>query len=662
MISSRTARRRTSEYVNRLNDTIRQNTVNENSNVSNNTRSEHLEINFDNQDSETGLDYSEASSDGELSLSSYKSDSIVDSINVSLSPQIAEWCVKNNVSQIATSELLKILKPYHNELPLDARTLLSTPRNLFTEGMDSGEIYYFGVASSLIKLVNCGLTSFKFPCDAKYTSSKMLLTITVSTDGLPLSRSSQVSFWPILGILDQAIIRKPFLISIYCGKTKPSNVNQFFEKFVNEMMELSSTGIKINGLDYLVRISCIVADAPARSFLKCSVQFNAYFGCEKCQEKGRWLGRVVFEGVKASLRTDATYRLQLNPEHHHGTSPLLSLDYLGLVSQIPLDYMHLICLGVMRKFMNIWVRGKIPHRLSAGQIKLISSHLEKLKRFVPTEFSRKPRSLRDLDHYKATEFRLFLLFTGPVVLKAILPVEKYKHFMYFHTAIFILTTDIASGSTWNKYADNLLRLFVSLVPKLYSTEMLVFNVHSLIHLAADCLNYGKLDDFSAFPFENFMHSLKRKVRGQKFELKQLVGRMTVEEVILNKNGVQRPNVIVNNRFISTNPDKPKKYIYNGILISSDLSNCYFLRNSRIIRITDIIQTHSGIVNVQFQEFSEYTSCSGYPLDSSKIGIFKVKYEFGVSMVANISEISQKYVVLPSNDNAQYVCVPYSQPL
>jgi hypothetical protein len=39
----------------------------------------------------------------------------------------------------------------------------------------------------------------------------------------------------------------------------------------------------------------------------------------------------------------------------------------------------------------------------------ISERLKLLKPFIPNEFSRKTRTLREIDHFKATEFRLLLL-------------------------------------------------------------------------------------------------------------------------------------------------------------------------------------------------------------------------------------------------------------
>ena len=46
-----------------------------------------------------------------------------------------------------------------------------------------------------------------------------------------------------------------------------------------------------------------------------------------------------------------------------------------------------------------------------------SEKLLELKPFVHCTFSRKPRSLMDVDRWKATEFRQFLLYRGKIALK-----------------------------------------------------------------------------------------------------------------------------------------------------------------------------------------------------------------------------------------------------
>ena len=57
---------------------------------------------------------------------------------------------------------------------------------------------------------------------------------------------------------------------------------------------------------------------------------------------------------------------------------------------------------------------------------------------MPSEFSRQPRSLKDLDRWKATEFRQFLLYTGPIVLQDIISDNVYEHFLALSMTLTIL--------------------------------------------------------------------------------------------------------------------------------------------------------------------------------------------------------------------------------
>ncbi|GBO17289.1 hypothetical protein AVEN_200092-1 [Araneus ventricosus] len=89
-------------------------------------------------------------------------------------------------------------------------------------------------------------------------------------------------------------------------------------------------------------------------------------------------------------------------------SPLLKVD-IGLVTQFPLDYMHMVCLGIMRKLLISWCRGPLNVHLCSRDIDILSNRLVSYSRNIPDELPRKPRSLREIDRWKATEFRMFLL-------------------------------------------------------------------------------------------------------------------------------------------------------------------------------------------------------------------------------------------------------------
>lgn len=106
--------------------------------------------------------------------------------------------------------------------------------------------------------------------------------------------------------------------------------------------------------------------------------------------------------------------------------------------------MHLVCLGVMRRSILYYFKGHFKgvfdSRLSSAQINEISEGLKSLK--LPNEFARQPRSLIELDRWKATELRSFLLYFGLIVLKGVVDAKVYKHFLSLCIAMRILCVRI----------------------------------------------------------------------------------------------------------------------------------------------------------------------------------------------------------------------------
>lgn len=433
--------------------------------------------------------------------------------NMSKIDALKNWTIKNNITHTATNELLVLLNEWlpNEGFCRDARTLLKTPRTVSIHTIDGGELAYIGVARYLSQVIEKGLVTFaQLPENLQRVEN--LISLKVGIDGIPISKSSNLQFWPVLFSIDQAYQKQVFVASIFYGSTKPSCIFQFLELFVNEMSLLEKNGFEFKGRKYNIRIRCICADAPARSFLKNIKNHNAYYGCERCYRKGKWAKRVIypFKANKFSLHTDDSFKLQLHAKHHEGHSPLLELD-LGLVSQIPLDYMHLCCLGVMRKLLFCWT-DIIPYKLSIRQVRQISDRLIDFRKKIPKDFSRKTRSLKDLRHWKATELRLFMLYAGPSALFGILDDKRFRHFLLFHCGMYILTSQAAQDPNWLHCAENLINLFVSKVPELYSKELLSYNMHTLQHLVGDVKIHGSVDNFSCFEFENHMQHLKRLLR------------------------------------------------------------------------------------------------------------------------------------------------------
>ena len=85
---------------------------------------------------------------------------------------------------------------------------------------------------------------------------------------------------------------------------------------------------------------------------------------------------------------------------------------------------------------------------------------------MPNKFARQPRPLELLDRWKTTEFKQFLLYPGPVVLKNILTESKYKHFFLSIVHVYSLESDSAQRNEYIDYAQSLLKYAQSLLNNL----------------------------------------------------------------------------------------------------------------------------------------------------------------------------------------------------
>ena len=239
-------------------------------------------------------------------------------------------------------------------------------------------------------------------------------------------------------------------------------------------------------------------------------------------------GHIVlpFQQIQESrLRTDYSFRHRQQAQHHKILSSI-ALENLNIdmVAQVPGDYMPCVLLGVMKQLINSWInKRRLVFSISKKKINEISDSL--LSITLPREFNRQPGNILEFERWKATELRHFLLYTGPVVLKDHISEVYYRHFMLFSTAVSILT-NANYCILQNSSAKILLERFVTDFEKLYGSNSATFNVHSLMHLTEDCRIYNApLDSFCAFIFENFLSTIKFKIKSGHLPLEQLYNRV-----------------------------------------------------------------------------------------------------------------------------------------
>ena len=448
-------------------------------------------------------------------ISSESDNETMPSEAVSITEQVANWASEDSIPLVSVSRLLSILQPHLPQLPADARTLLKTQTNVVLKSVAGGEYYHFGISAGIVSCLE------SHPSDVDTLSHHVKLQLNI--DGLPLFKSSNTQLWPILGMVEGLSCRQPFVIGLYSGATKPNNLADFLNEFVSEMATLERDGLYFLDLHYNVSISAVICDAPARAYVKNVKGHSGYSGCKKCVQHGVYCNKITFPEVDAELRTDVQFDELADEDHHIGISPLARLS-IGMASQFPLDYMHLVCLGVTWRLLLLWMSGPLRVRIGSRVVTQISSSLHDLVQCVPREIARKPRSLAEIKRWKATELRQFLLYTGPVVLCGKLSTNVYKNFVLFFTGIFILISPTRC-TEYTEFAHQVLVSFVQNFSQIYGEDMLVYNVHGLVHLAEDSKRYGPLDNISAFPFENYLHFLKKLVRKPQQVVQQVVKRL-----------------------------------------------------------------------------------------------------------------------------------------
>jgi len=401
---------------------------------------------------------------------------------------------------------------------------------------------------------------------------------------------------------------------------KPNDANNFLFDFVNEFILLFQTGIIVSNKKYTVTLNAILCDAPAKSFITYTKGHTGYFSCTKCIQEGDSVcHRIVFPQTDSVLRTNDTFKNRVHTEYHTGDSILEQLE-IGMVSQIPLDYMHLVCLGVVKRLLQLWVKGSKNIRLTSEATISVSRYLIALRPFIPAEFARKPRGLHDIDKWKATEFRQFLLYTGIVVMKSVLPTNSYNHFLSLSVGIRILI-DKQLCVPFNTYANSLLLYFVSNYGNLYGDEYITHNVHNLIHLSNDVQNFGCLDNFSCFKYENYMQKIKKKLHQSGSPLEEFCNR-TFEELQLPIRSceVEQYPIV----YYKKNKSNTISHIQfkNFKIAANKADNCAILNDKSIIFILDIFK-ENYVCYIRAKRFLNPEPFFNIPCSSERLGIFKI---------------------------------------
>ena len=551
---------------------------------------------------------------GEPSASENESDN--------LKLEIVKWVHHGNVPLNHLKPLIKILRKTNDFHDLqDARTILQLPRRVESISKCGGQYIYIGVESGISRLIKMFPKSFN-NCD---------ITFDLNIDGLPIFSSSNGQFWPTLC---HVMKFQPFVVALFYGHAKPNNVDEFLNDLLQELKELENKEIIINDKTFKFNLRVFICDAPARQMIKCIRSHRSYYSCERCKIPGRLSGKSVFYPLPArlpDLRTDAQFNRCAYVRHQKAMSPLVTHGLnISCIKDIVLDVMHLVYLGVVKKLLQLYCNSSI---LTRAQKAGIERNFAKIKR-LPQEFARQQRTMKYVDRFKATEYRTFLLYTGPVILRGVLSAQQYKHFLFLSIAMSVLCDeDDEYRNAQLEFAHDNLMCFVKYADVIFGEKFMTYNTHGLIHLVDDVRNFNcPIDDISAFPFENHLGKLKRSVRQGKNPIAQLVKRIKGLEITCLDQSLFK---------------KEMKIGQQGNGEKENADSFFLLRNHLAI----VVKKKSERYKCHLFEKDDLTNFFTSPCDSKELDIYHLRDRrppYSVRYV-HASELKTKMVPVPYID-------------
>ena len=288
-----------------------------------------------------------------------------------------------------------------------------------------------------------------------------------NTDGLPTSNSSKGQMW----LVQAQIINIPngdrrshqFISGIYHSNLKKPCMTSFLRPWARTLRSLYNDGFDWQERGSNVsRHSKVIAfaatlDAHPRVMVQNLHLHSREFGCTCCEHPGESCKRgkghnIIFLPTSPEeepiLRTKKRMYIQgmqsknENLKHVNGVkgpSVASYIPYFNIAIAVLLDYMHVILLGGCRLLYSLWFSTKNkdePFYINKNLRDAIDKDLQNI--FPPDYVTRTPKTLENMNFWKASEIRECLLNYFPILLKDKLKKTYYDHFLMLSCATRLL--------------------------------------------------------------------------------------------------------------------------------------------------------------------------------------------------------------------------------
>lgn len=540
--------------------------------------------------------------------------------------ELLKFMILFNISVRAMEHLLRLLVLFGLDVPKSVFMLQKNSRKCEIAPMpnESNQFAHFRIMDVLSFCIKKKLL--------KLTNSINDISLYVNIDGLPLFRSSHTGLWTILVKFKNSLFLKPMPLAVYYGTGKP-DLSTFISPMVKELRQMCASSFKVENFTFNLKKIFFICDAPARAYIQCVKGHSAKDGCSYCRLQGIYSEKRLYFPHCSRNELDALTRENHQYTLHQETnqislSPLA--DIVDLRNDFLPDYMHCVCLGIMKKMCTFFfssVKGvRLRCKVGETQKRLIEERMDIIRPQIPKEFNRKLRSLSELEHFKAVEYRSLLLYFGPILFKDVVHTDFYRHFLLLHFSFYAL----CSPQYCVSYLENCIACieqFCSKLSFLYENKFSSYNSHIVRHIPEFVSEHGPVDEWSTFCFENYLSILKRRLKCTNSMFQQTVKNLSV----------------MANLFIAQSED--------SIFVNEhEPNNCVMLSNGSmcIVNAAEGKTVINGTVLRFLEPLYSYPYCS---FASFKIGFFTKTSK----IVAN-EEIFAKCIMI-TNSPDRYLIIP-----
>ena len=240
-------------------------------------------------------------------------------------------------------------------------------------------------------------------------------------------------------------------------------------------------------------------------------------------------------------------------------------------------------------------------------------------------------------------------------MPAVSLVHRSRYFIPFHTPIvyecfmlFSIATYIGCSPFYcHHYYDFINSLSSKAVAKfttIFGPNHVVYNIHLFSHIFSFVNRYGCLDNFSCFPFESYLGSLKRLIHGPQPPAIQL-GRRLIEHAAIRDLVPIEIHDDVGVPLKRRQNNTSHEVVLGGVLFSSKFPNNFALVDGAPALIKRISREA-----VSFQRFLMVSSFYNTVLDSREIFILRCSQLHDNIYTLPLSPINCKYFCIPCSDD------------